>query len=280
MDLMAPSWTAAPTSIAVIDFNIWMVPIAPRFEEAVAAMREADGFVLDLRGNPGGVAALAQGIAGYFVDEPSSLGTLRARRSELERHINPRLVLSPGERSAPFEGPRAFLVDSGTGSTSEISAAGLKAPGRPRLFGEPTAGAALPAQAKRLPSGDVLMHATGDFVRPSGARIEGEPDVHFAHARGFVAKTSAAEMPRLRELLAGSQVVTLGQVADAIRLLAERVRVIAEGAGAAPLAVALTASVTPGRPPGKKADRPEKIVCVVSGGNIDLAKFAQLISAP
>ena len=37
-------------------------------------------------------------------------------------------------------------------------------------------------------------------------RIEGEPDVHFAHARGFVAKTSAAEVRRLRELLAVARV--------------------------------------------------------------------------
>lgn len=44
-------------------------------------------------------------------------------------------------------------------------------------------------------------HPAFDFTR-----IEGEPDVHFAHARGFVAKTSAAEVPRLRELLAVAQI--------------------------------------------------------------------------
>jgi len=163
--------------VAVIRFNIWMVPIAPRFEEAVATMRDADGFVLDLRGNPGGVAALAQGIAGYFVDRADSLGTIKSRRDELELRINPRRVLAGGERFQPYAGPLAILVDSGTGSTSEIFAAGLQDLGRARLFGEPTAGAALPAQAKRLPNGDVLLHATGDFIRPSGRRIEGQPVV-------------------------------------------------------------------------------------------------------
>lgn len=165
----------ADRRIGLVDFNIWMVPIAPRFEEAVAAMRDADGFVLDLRGNPGGIAALAQGIAGYFVGERESLGTILGRRSELELRINPRRVLASGERFEPYEGPLAILVDSGSASTSEIFAAGLQDLGRARLFGEATAGAALPAQAKRLPNGDVLMHATGDFVRPRGERIEGRP---------------------------------------------------------------------------------------------------------
>jgi threonine dehydratase len=62
-----------------------------------------------------------------------------------------------------------------------------------------------------------------------------------------------------RPLVAGSDVVTLDETAAAVRLLAERVRVVAEGAGA--LAVASALSGRPGR--GKK------IVAIVSGGNID-----------
>jgi threonine dehydratase len=52
-----------------------------------------------------------------------------------------------------------------------------------------------------------------------------------------------------------------------MRLMAEKARVIAEGAGALPLAAALS---------GNAGDGP--IVCVVSGGNIDLTKFAELIA--
>jgi len=52
-----------------------------------------------------------------------------------------------------------------------------------------------------------------------------------------------------------------------MKLMAEKARVIAEGAGALPLAAALT---------GKAGRGP--IVCIVSGGNIDLAKFAELIA--
>ena len=75
---------------------------------------------------------------------------------------------------------------------------------------------------------------------------------------------------RVRPLVEGCIVVTLEQTKRAMRLLAERARVIAEGAGALPLAAALT---------GKAGKGP--IVAVVSGGNIDLDKFSALIgSAP
>ena len=69
-----------------------------------------------------------------------------------------------------------------------------------------------------------------------------------------------------RPLLAGSEVVSLDAAADAVRLLAERARVVAEGAGALPVAAALS-----GRVPG------DRIVCVVSGGNIDPHRLASIL---
>jgi len=71
---------------------------------------------------------------------------------------------------------------------------------------------------------------------------------------------------RARDLLAGSFTVSLDEAAAAVRLLAERARVVAEGAGA--LAVA---AATSGRVPG------ERIVCIVSGGNIDASRLASIL---
>jgi threonine dehydratase len=73
---------------------------------------------------------------------------------------------------------------------------------------------------------------------------------------------------RMKPVMDGSIVVTLEQTKQAMRLMAEKARIISEGAGALPLAAALT---------GKAGDGP--IVCVVSGGNIDLHKFSELIGA-
>jgi len=73
---------------------------------------------------------------------------------------------------------------------------------------------------------------------------------------------------RMSPLVEGSIVVSLEETRRALRLMAEKARVIAEGAGALPLAAALTGKAGPG-----------PIVAIVSGGNIDLDKFAELIAA-
>ena len=72
---------------------------------------------------------------------------------------------------------------------------------------------------------------------------------------------------RMKPIVDECIVVTLDETKNAMRMMAEKARVIAEGAGAMPLAAALTGKV------GKKGP----IVCIVSGGNVDLKKFFELI---
>jgi carboxyl-terminal processing protease len=139
----------------------------------VDSVRTCDGIVVDLRGNPGGVGAMVMGFGGYFMDSTRSLGTMRSRFVSLNFVINPRSSRADGRRVAPFAGPLAILVDPMSASTSEIFAAGMQRIGRARVFGEPSAAAALPALMERLPSGDVFVHAVADFTDPTGKRIEG-----------------------------------------------------------------------------------------------------------
>ncbi|HZD87867.1 MAG TPA: threonine/serine dehydratase [Gaiellaceae bacterium] len=68
---------------------------------------------------------------------------------------------------------------------------------------------------------------------------------------------------RARELVDEAVAVPLEEVAEAVRLLAARGKVVAEGAGALPLAVALR--------------RDDRCVCIVSGGNVDAAVFARVL---
>lgn len=72
---------------------------------------------------------------------------------------------------------------------------------------------------------------------------------------------------RARTLIDGSLVADLDSVATALRLLAQHNHIIAEGAGACPVACALSGNAGPG-----------KLVCIISGGNIDLSKLAQLLN--
>jgi threonine dehydratase len=70
---------------------------------------------------------------------------------------------------------------------------------------------------------------------------------------------------RARSLIDGTLVADLDAVANALRLLAQHNHIIAEGAGACPVACALSGAL------------PGKLVCIISGGNIDAAKLAQLL---
>ncbi len=72
---------------------------------------------------------------------------------------------------------------------------------------------------------------------------------------------------RMEPVVDGAITATLDQVSEAMRLMADKTRVVSEGAGALALAAALT---------GEAGEGP--LACIVSGGNIDLAKFCSLVS--
>ena len=84
-----------------------------------------------------------------------------------------------------------------------------------------------------------------------------------------VAESGARTFPVLRDVVDEIVLVTEDEIADAILLLLERKHVVAEGAGAAPLAALLNGSIT--IPPGST------VVLVISGGNVDSAQLFRII---
>ena len=138
--------------------------------------------------------------------------------------------------------------------------------------------------------GGGLITGVGSAVkalRPQARVIGSEPETAapFAHSRS---QGAAGKFPnwkasfvdgaggqsvtermwqRMRPIVDDSAVVTLDEVRAAMKLIAEKSRTIAEGAGALSLAAALSGRVGEG-----------PIVCIVSGGNIDLGKFAELVA--
>lgn len=154
--------------ITYIKLNTFFDPprVMGKIQEALTAQPPAKAVILDLRGNPGGIAGMAMGIGGWFVERPDQkLGTLSTRESSLRFTLNP--------RPSPFLGPLAVLVDEFSMSTSEILSGGLKDIGRARIFGTQTPGAALPSVISRLPNGDGFQYAFADYVSASGIRLEG-----------------------------------------------------------------------------------------------------------
>jgi threonine dehydratase len=104
-------------------------------------------------------------------------------------------------------------------------------------------------------------------LREGGPRKFTEWQASFVDGAGGKSVTERM-WQRMRPVTDGTITVTLDQTRDAMRLIAEKTRTIAEGAGALALAAALT---------GQAGEGP--IVCIVSGGNIDLKRFCELVTA-
>ncbi len=161
-----------------IAFDIFLDPpkLFSTFDQALTDCAKCAGFIIDVRGNSGGIGGMAMGIAGYFVDEQNKqLGTMYTRGVPLKFAINP--------RSPHFSGKLAILVDGLSASTSEILAGGLQDLHRARIFGTHTAGAALPSVIERLPNGDGFQYAIANYISESGKMLEGNgvtPDVEVA----------------------------------------------------------------------------------------------------
>ncbi len=119
-----------------------------------------------------------------------------------------------------------------------------------------------------------VFAAEPETAAPLATSLErGEPSYFPGWTASFVDGAGGKSVlptmwPLLKSLVNGSIVVTLDEVRAAMKRTAERVHVVAEGAAACAVAAALSGRAGSG-----------KIVAVVSGGNIDLARFAELTGA-
>ena len=168
-------------NIGYIAFNGFFDPInvMPAFNNAMKSFMDTDGLIIDVRGNPGGIGAMAMGMAGGLVAEKNQrLGTLYFRDNELKIIVNP--------RATTYTGPVAILVDGLSTSCSEFFSGGLKDLGRARIFGSRTGGAALPSIIEKLPNGDGFQYAFANYRSEGGEVLEGigvTPDVEVVPTR-------------------------------------------------------------------------------------------------
>ena len=123
------------------------------------------GWVLDLRGNPGGTLDGAISVASQFMSDGVVLYEQRrdGDRQEIRRSGNGQVV----------SGPMAVLVDKGSASASEIVAAALRDNGRATLVGETTFGKGLVQVIHRLSDGSALRLTIARWLTPGQELIQG-----------------------------------------------------------------------------------------------------------
>jgi carboxyl-terminal processing protease len=151
--------------VGYVRFNVFDPSLMDEVRGAIRRHRSAPGLILDLRGNGGGLALMAQGIAGLFVREKGNLGTSVMREGTARYPVYP----TPD----PLDLPLAVLVDERSASASEMLAAALQEQGRAFVVGTPSAGALLVSLLERLPTGARWQVAWGDFRTEKGRVIEG-----------------------------------------------------------------------------------------------------------
>ncbi|MBI2512464.1 MAG: hypothetical protein HYV96_10810 [Opitutae bacterium] len=154
-----------PEGVTYLRFNVFARAAMSDVKNCLLRTPAGDALVLDLRGNPGGLAPMAGGIVGWMSDRQLWLGRMQMRQGVMQFAAFP--------QDGAFTGPVAVLIDHGSASTSELMAAGLQATGRARVFGERSAGKALPSAFKQLPIGDLFQYAMADMVTPRGKSLEG-----------------------------------------------------------------------------------------------------------
>jgi len=155
-------------NIGYIGFSSFMDPLhlMPAYNKAMQSFMKADGVIIDLRGNGGGMAPIAMGMAGWLIPgKEHYLGTLHFRDAELKTIIYP--------RAKTYSGPVVFLVDGRSASCSELFSGGMKDLGRARIIGTTTAGAVLMSTFQKLPNGDALQYPFADYISRGGQALEG-----------------------------------------------------------------------------------------------------------
>ena len=142
------------------------VRVMNEFREFVRDENHSQGLVIDLRGNPGGIAAMAMGMAAEFSSKNSDLGAMISKSEKLKFFIT--------KNYNPVICPVAILIDECSASTSEIFSSGMQDLGLARVFGRRSAGLALPSVIVTLPNGDNFQYAVANYLSASGKALEGQ----------------------------------------------------------------------------------------------------------
>jgi carboxyl-terminal processing protease len=159
-------------NIGYVWFNHWAEPADVSFINALALMRDAQGLIIDLRGNPGGFMTVIDTITKHLLKEKTLFSTLRLRDKTIDKVLNPAHDV--------YTGPIVVLIDERSTSSSEYFAGCMQEIDRVEVVGEPSPGYLLFANWKKLLNGAYLMHTIAQPLTSDGKIIEGNgvvPDI-------------------------------------------------------------------------------------------------------
>ena len=158
--------------IGYIRFDPFAPALAAPILDAVDAMRDAPGLIIDVRGNHGGASDVGKQLIDSLVDEPALIWTFKNRAGSEDIYAEP--------SADPYDGPVVVLVDVASGSAAEALAGGIQAMGRAAVAGERTSGRLLGGEIVELPIGALMIYPITQVVTADGTIVEGRgviPDI-------------------------------------------------------------------------------------------------------
>jgi carboxyl-terminal processing protease len=126
--------------------------------------RGAEGIVLDLRGNPGGLLIEGVAVSSLFIEDGRIVSVRGRNRAE-------RVHNAEGDAILPKGVPMVVLVDGGSASASEIVTGALRDRGRATVVGTHTFGKGLVQEVDNLSNGGELKLTTAHYYLPDGETI-------------------------------------------------------------------------------------------------------------
>ena len=138
------------------------------------------GIVFDLRGNSGGEI---ENMPDLFLEERALLYLRKSRHGETGVSFDP--------ADDAFDGPLALLIDTTSGSASELFAAGLQSIDRAVVVGERSPGLVMESDTMIFPNGAILMYPVAQLRTPDGTVLEGHgvvPDIEVGLDRDMLLK--------------------------------------------------------------------------------------------
>ena len=155
--------------IGYIRLNTFQPQLVPQVHSAIRSMGNLRGIIFDLRGNSGGEI---ENMPDLFVRERTFLYLRKARDGET------RVFFEPAEEA--FDGPLALLIDTTTGSASELFAACMQSIGRAVVVGERSPGSVMESDTMIFTNGAIFMYPVAQLCTTDGTVLEGHgvvPDI-------------------------------------------------------------------------------------------------------
>ncbi len=176
LEVPTASWNLiSGTDIAHLRLASFSENSAAKLEGAITEARQAgaQGFVLDLRDNPGGLIDQVDEMVAQFLPAGSGVYIRKDADGEEEETTVP-------EGNEPLDVPLVVLVNEGSASSAEIVAGALRDNGRAKVVGETTFGTGTVLDEYVLSDGSTILLGIAEWLTPNGDSIRGdgiEPDI-------------------------------------------------------------------------------------------------------